>query len=88
VAAYFQLFDGVQVVSTGILRGAGDTRTPMTVSLVGHWLVGLPVGYTLCFLRNWGVIGLWVGFCVGLMSVGVILLLVWSRRVRLLQREL
>ena len=88
VAAYFQLFDGVQVVSTGILRGAGDTRTPMTVSLVGHWLVGLPVGYTLCFLQNWGVIGLWVGFCVGLMSVGVILLLVWSRRVRLLQREL
>ena len=88
IAAYFQLADGLQVVSTGILRGAGNTSTSMTVNLIGHWLVGLPVGYTLCFLLEWGVIGLWVGFCVGLVSVGLILLVAWSRRVRALQREL
>ncbi len=87
VAAYFQLFDGVQIVATGIMRGSGDTRTPMLVNLVGHWFVGLPVGYTLCFVKGWGVIGLWVGFCVGLVSVGLILLVAWSRRVRSLQRE-
>lgn len=88
VAAYFQLFDGVQVVATGILRGSGDTRTPMLVTLVGYWLVGLPVGYMLCFVRGWGVIGIWIGFCVGLVSVGLILLVAWSRRVRYLEREL
>ncbi len=88
VAAYFQLFDGVQIVATGIMRGSGDTQTPMLVNLVGHWFVGLPVGYTLCFVMGWGVIGLWVGFCVGLVSVGFILLVAWTRRVRSLQREL
>jgi len=88
IAAYFQLADGLQVVSTGILRGAGDTSTSMIVNLIGHWLIGIPVGYTLCFPLGWGVIGLWVGFCVGLVSVGLILLVAWARRVRAFQREL
>jgi MATE family multidrug resistance protein len=81
VAAAFQLFDGVQVVATGVLRGAGDTRTPMLTSLVCHWLLGLPLGYYLCFQLGWGVQGLWIGLCLGLITVGVILLFVWSRMV-------
>jgi MATE family multidrug resistance protein len=79
VAAAFQLFDGVQVVATGVLRGAGDTRTPMITALVCYWLLGLPVGYYLCFQLGWGVQGLWIGLCLGLITVGVILLFVWSR---------
>ena len=55
VAAVFQLFDGLQAVATGVLRGLGDTRTPMRVNLVGHWLLGLPVGYVLCFVLGRGV---------------------------------
>ncbi len=86
VAAYFQLFDGIQVVATGILRGAGDTRTPMATNLVGHWLLGLPVGYALAFAFGWGVIGLWVGLSVGLILVGIILLVVWARKVRSLRQ--
>ena len=50
VAAIFQLFDGLQIVTTGALRGLGDTRTPMATNLAAHWLFGLPVGYTLCFV--------------------------------------
>ena len=45
----FQLFDGIQGVTTGVLRGLGDTRTPMITNLISHWLFGLPVGYSLCF---------------------------------------
>lgn len=82
VAAAFQLFDGTQAIATGVLRGIGDTRTPMAVNVVGHWLLGLPVGYLLCFHAGWGVIGLWVGFLVGLASVSVVLLYTWSRRTR------
>ena len=43
VAAVFQLFDGVQAVTTGALRGLGNTQTPMFVNLVGHWVIGLPI---------------------------------------------
>jgi len=78
-AALFQLFDGLQVVATGALRGTGDTRTPLFWNLLGHWVLGLPVGYYLCFVRGWGVVGLWMGWVVGLTSIGVILLIVWSR---------
>jgi multidrug resistance protein, MATE family len=82
VAAVFQLFDGLQAVATGVLRGLGDTRTAMVWNVVGHWLLGLPVGYTLCFAWGWGVTGLWVGLSVGLIVVGVVLVATWARRVR------
>lgn len=57
----FQPFDSFQCVATGALRGLGDTRTPMLFNLVGHWFIGLPVAYVLCFWRGWGVMGLWAG---------------------------
>jgi multidrug resistance protein, MATE family len=84
VAAVFQLFDGLQGVATGALRGLGDTRTPMITNLAGHWFFGLPVGYTLCFVLGFGVIGLWIGLSVGLIVVGVILLAVWIKRIRIM----
>jgi MATE family multidrug resistance protein len=87
VAALFQLFDGIQVVATGALRGAGSTRTALVWNLIGHWVLGLPVGYYLCFLRGWGVVGLWMGWVVGLTSVGAVLLLAWARRSRAFERN-
>ena len=84
VAAIFQLFDGVQGVATGVLRGLGDTHSPMLWNLAGHWFIGLPLGYTLCFAAGLGVIGLWWGLSIGLAICGVALLFVWSRRIRYL----
>jgi MATE family multidrug resistance protein len=81
VAAAFQLFDGVQSVATGALRGAGDTRTPMICHLLGYWLVGLPLGYVLCFAMGWGAVGLWTGLCLALVLIGLVLLIAWSRKV-------
>jgi MATE family multidrug resistance protein len=82
VAAAFQLFDGAQAVATGILRGTGETRTPMITNVLGHWVLGLPVGYLLCFHYGWGVIGLWIGLSVGLVSVSAILVAAWWRKTR------
>jgi len=82
IAAVFQLFDGLQGVITGTLRGLGDTRTPMVTNLAAHWLVGLPVGYTLCFIAGWGAAGLWWGLSVGLILAGAVLLTIWARSVR------
>ena len=80
VAAAFQLFDGMQIVATGALRGTGDTRTPMLAHLVAYWFLGLPLGYFLCFQLHWGVVGVWSGLCFGLMLIGSALLLAWHRR--------
>ena len=87
VAAMFQLFDGLQGVSTGLLRGLGDTRTPMIGNLAGHWLLGLPVGYALCFWQGWGVIGLWTGLSTGLIVIGTGLAVTWWVRIRTLKPD-
>jgi MATE family multidrug resistance protein len=81
VAAMFQPFDGLQGVATGVLRGVGDTRTPMIANLAAHWCFGLPLGYALCFWSGWGVIGLWIGLATSLILVGLTLLRVWMHRV-------
>jgi MATE family multidrug resistance protein len=80
IAAVFQLFDGFQVVATGALRGAGDTKTPMLTNLVGHWILGLPAGWWLCFHAGWGVEGIWAGLSIGLILVGGALAYFWSTR--------
>jgi multidrug resistance protein, MATE family len=85
IAAAFQLFDGTQAVATGVLRGIGDTRTPMIMNVIGHWMFGLPTGYALCFWAGWGVAGLWVGLCIGLVFVAVVLTLAWHQRSRHLE---
>ncbi len=87
LAAVFQLFDGLQGVITGTLRGLGNTRTPMLVNLAAHWLLGLPVSYTLCFIAGWGVWGLWVGLSVGLIVTGVVLLWSWAIAIARYQRQ-
>lgn len=82
IAAVFQIFDGLQAVATGALRGAGDTRTPMLVNALAYWLFGLPLGYFLCFELHWGAPGLWIGLCLGLILIGSVLVAIWSRQFR------
>ena len=88
IAALFQIFDGLQGVATGALRGLGDTRTPMLLNLAGHWGVGLPVGYLLCFVVGWGVLGLWIGVSAGLLLVGSLVPAIWWVRERALTAAL
>jgi MATE family multidrug resistance protein len=75
IAGVFQVFDGMQVVSIGILRGVGDTRTPMLVNILGFWLVGLPVSWLLGLRLGFGPPGVWWGLTMGLVVVAVFLVL-------------
>jgi multidrug resistance protein, MATE family len=84
IAAAFQLFDGTQAVVTGALRGISETRMPMIVNVIGHWFLGLPVGYALCFQFGWGVTGLWIGLSIGLVVAALVLTVVWWKRTLLL----
>lgn len=83
LAGLFQVFDGIQVVAVGILRGTGDTRTPMIINVLGFWLLGVPVSWYLGIHTSMGPRGLWWGFVAGLAAVAVLLLL----RVRYRLRE-
>jgi MATE family multidrug resistance protein len=77
IAAAFQIFDGIQTVSTGALRGLGETRIPMFANLVGYWVLGLPLGFVLCFVLKRGVIGLWIGLTLALVVIASSLLYRW-----------
>ena len=79
--AAFQLFDGLQTVATGALRGAGDTRTPMLCHFTAYWIIGLPLGAWLCFRRGWGAFGLWSGLSLALILIGIVLLWAWRKKV-------
>ncbi len=79
VAAAFQIFDGIQTVSTGALRGLGETRIPMFANLVGYWVLGLPLGLTLCFVLHWGIYGMWIGLTLALVVIALTLLLRWRK---------
>lgn len=82
LAGLFQVFDGIQVVAGGILRGLGDTRAPMIINLLGFWGVGIPAGLLLGFTAGLGAIGLWWGLVSGLAAVAVILLVRVRNRMR------
>jgi MATE family multidrug resistance protein len=74
IAGIFQVFDGIQVVSIGVLRGLGDTRAPMWINVLGFWLFGFPVSLGLGFGLGLGPVGLWWGFVAGLAAVAILLL--------------
>lgn len=73
IAALFQLFDGVQAVAAGALRGAGDVRFPFVANVAAHWLVGLPIALGLAFGLGLGAVGLWWGLTAGLVTVAIAL---------------
>ncbi len=75
VASIFQIFDGMQVVMLGILRGMEDVMFPMIVVAIAYLLVSIPIGYVLSFTLKMGPAGIWFGYLAGLSSVSIVLLL-------------
>jgi multidrug resistance protein, MATE family len=57
----------------------GNTRTPMIWNLIGYWVIGLPIGYWLCFVLRWGAVGLWDGLCFALILISLGLSFAWYR---------
>ncbi len=78
-AALYQLSDGVQNVSVGILRGIQDVKIIMPIAFISYWLLNLPVGYLFGFTLGMGPSGLFLGFSFGL-SMAALLMIVRIRR--------
>ena len=75
MVAFFQLSDGVQVVSMGALRGMGDVVIPSSIAFTAYWIIGLPLGCLLSFAFGLEVYGIWIGLTSGLVFASVILLI-------------
>jgi MATE family multidrug resistance protein len=72
VVAVFQIFDGIQAVAMGALRGLQDTAWPSTIAFISYWLVGLPCGYLLAFKMGVGPLGIWLGLLIGLTTAAIL----------------
>lgn len=80
VAAAFQLFDGVQAVAAGALRGVQDTRAPMLIAVFSYWVPGFGVAIWLGFYTPLAGTGVWIGLATGLIFAAALLTWRWSRR--------
>lgn len=79
VAAFFQLSDGIQVVSLGALRGIQDVKVPTFITLIAYWIIGLPMSYVFAFKLNMGILGIWYGLSLGLTSAALLLFLRFNK---------
>jgi len=74
IAALLQVFDCSQNIGVGILRGLGDVKSSLRISIVGYWMIGLPVAWSAGVLMGYGIYGIWAGLAVGLASTAMLLL--------------
>ena len=75
IAAIFQVFDGMQTIAAGALRGYLDTVIPLLLATFGYWGVGFVGGWLLAFPLGHGAVGLWWGLALGLATVALLLTL-------------
>ncbi|WP_068313381.1 MATE family efflux transporter [Polycladidibacter hongkongensis] len=80
VAAVYMVFDSIQAVGAGVLRGMSDTRVPMLIAIMGYWVVGIGLSYVLAFKADWGPVGIWWGLASGLAFCSVMFLWRFHRR--------
>ncbi len=72
--ALLQVFDGINLIAMGVLRGAGDTRWPMLVGLLLNWGIFLPGAALVIFVWPGGVVAAW-GAAVGTVVVLALMML-------------
>ncbi|MFA6597194.1 MAG: MATE family efflux transporter [Ignavibacteriaceae bacterium] len=87
IAAFFQIFDGIQCVGLGILRGISDVTFPTAVTFIAYWLVGIPLGAWLAFYAGLTVQGIWIGLSVGLATSASLLSFRFMRKTKKMMTE-
>jgi MATE family multidrug resistance protein len=73
VAAFFQIFDGLQVAILGALRGLQDVKIPAFITFISYWIVGFPVSYYLGLYTSLESVGIWIGLFTGLFVASILL---------------
>lgn len=86
IAAWFELFDGLQSIAMGAIRGLNDGRLTLVIGLAGYWCVGAPLAWLLGFVLGWGAQGVWWGLAAGLAVTASGLVLGFQWKTARLQR--
>ena len=73
IAAFFQVFDGVQAVGIGVLRGMADVKIPTIITFIAYWIIALPAAYLIGISGGYGTVGIWIGLSLGLGFAAVLL---------------
>ncbi len=73
IVGIYQLFDGLQVIGLGILRGIEDVNKPTIITLIAYWLIALPFSYFLGIYMEYKLIGIWIGLMIGLIVSALLL---------------
>lgn len=73
IGVLFQLFDGLQVIGLGILRGLNDLNKPTYIAAISYWIIGLPLSYLLGIYFKLGAEGVWYGYLAGLSTAAILL---------------
>ncbi|MEM9390203.1 MAG: MATE family efflux transporter [Bacteroidota bacterium] len=84
IAGFFQLSDGIQVVSLGALRGLEDVKVPTLLTFIAYWVIALPVGYLLGFKFDLGAEGIWYGLLIGLTIVAMVMSIRFNKLTKML----
>ena len=87
VAAWFELFDGVQTIAMGCIRGLKDAKTTFLVGLGCYWLIGAPAAWWMAFHLAWGPTGVWWGLALGLACAAVSLTLAFEWKMQRMIRQ-
>ena len=79
IGVLFQLFDGMQVIGLGILRGLNDLKVPTYIAAIAYWAIGLPLSYILGIYLEFGTEGVWYGYLAGLSTAAILLFYRYNR---------
>ena len=78
----YQFGDGLQIAFANALRGLADVKPMMYIAFVAYIILSLPTSYIFGFLLDWGTVGIWMGFPVGLTSAGIAFYLRFRQQTR------
>jgi len=82
IGAMFQLFDGIQAIGIGVLRGMSDVKIPTASTFLAYWVIGLPLAYVFMLPLGFGLEGIWYGLTIGLAvsAIAMIWRFYWKTR--------
>lgn len=68
-------FLALAMILSGALQGAGDTRSPMWVSIFTNWIIRLPLAWFLALIIGLGPTGAWIAMTSSIVMMGLLMAL-------------